>query len=137
MRASLAALATFLLLAPVANAQEATRFDLRCSGTQQEELNGPRAPRSFVLHVDLGAMQYCFDICDNVMPIERVLADRIVFLDRNEATARRNSMHTSEVSRVTGQYRSLWIESRPIPTYMETQAACEPAPFTSFPSRRF
>ena len=129
--------AAFVLMASSAAAQEASRFDLRCEGTVQERLNGPLIPKTFVLHVDLQAMEYCFDACDTVLAIEQVLSDRIVFVQDDERAARRNVLRQSEVSRVTGEYRNVWIESHPIPFFYETLATCEATAFTPFPARRF
>lgn len=113
------------------------QFDLVCTGTRQEQLNGPMASLSQRIRIDLGANQYCYDACDTVLSIAHVTASSIVFVDRQEDTPRRRSSMRAEVNRVTGAYRNLWIEVRPIPTYWDTRTQCERAPFSGFPAARF
>lgn len=136
LRSAVVALA-LCSFATSAVAQTQSRFDLHCTGTVQEQLNGPLAPYSQAFHIDLEAMEYCFDSCSRVLPITRVTSDRITFVDRSERSTRLEEMVSSEVNRVNGQYRNLWIQTRPLPTYREVVMQCEPGPFTAFPTRRF
>lgn len=132
-----AALIAVSLTAFDAAAQSATRFDLVCSGTRQMDLDGAPAPLDYRLRVDLEARRWCWNDCERTMPIVDVAPDRIVFQSESIDTARKRSTSENSVSRTTGEHRSIWIETRPIPTYVETKGQCDPAAFSGFPAARF
>lgn len=129
----------FLVAATVLLGAQAPRqqFDLVCEGTRQMQLDGPLQPITQRIRVDLSAGQYCFDACERVMHIAQVTASQIVLSERSTETARQRSSARAEINRVTGEYRNYLIESRPIPTFMETRGTCTPQAFSGFPAARF
>lgn len=132
-----AGLAALALTAVEAAAQSATQFDLVCSGTRQLTLDGPAEPHDYRLRIDLEAGRWCWDECARTMPIVEVAPDRLTLLSEVVDTPRKRSTTENTVSRVTGEHRALWIESRPIPTFVETKGQCDPAAFSGFPAARF
>lgn len=131
------ALAALVLTAADAAAQTATQFDLVCSGTRQVGVDAAPVPHDYRIRVDLEARRWCWDSCERTYEIAEVAPDRIVFERSTTDTPRKRSMSENSVSRQTGDHRLIWIESRPLPTYMETKGTCDPAAFSSFPAARF
>lgn len=125
------------LLAGAAEGQTPRQFDLRCEGTRQMDLNGPRQPHSFSIRVDLDLNRWCWTACERTYEIADIGPERITFRDESEETVRRRSRVEAYVDRTTGEFRQNWIEVRPIPTYLDVMATCEPAPFSGFPAARF
>lgn len=134
---ALGALAALSLTAVDAAAQTATQFDLVCSGTRQTTLDGPAAPLDYRLRVDLDAGRWCWDACERTFQIADVAPDRLVLQSERVDTPRKRSTTDNTVSRTTGEHRSIWIETRPMPTYFETKGQCDPAAFSGFPATRF
>lgn len=118
-------------------AQTAQRFDLVCAGTTQRGVDAEPVPDNYRIRVDLEANRWCWGACEMTFPIAEVAPDRLTFVSENVDTPRKRSMSENSVSRVTGEHRQIWIESRPIPTFLETKGQCEPGPFTGFPAARF
>lgn len=133
----IAATSILLLSAGGAFAQTATQFDLNCTGTRQMALDGPVEPHTYSFRVDLAAGRWCWNTCERTFEIVEAAPDRIVFGNENVDTARKRSTSRNEVSRRTGEHEQLWIETRPIPTYIRTAGHCEAAPFSGFPAARF
>lgn len=134
---ALAALFAVSLTAFDAAAQSATQFDLVCSGTRQMGLDAQPVPLDYRLRVDLEARRWCWNDCDRTMQIVDVAPDRLVLQTESIDTPRKRSTSDNTVSRTTGEHRSIWIETRPIPTYVETKGQCDPAAFSGFPAARF
>lgn len=136
--------ATYLKVLGVAAAALATmgqatpqQFDLTCPGDLQVALNGPRTPQTKRIRIDLTSQQWCFDECSKVQPINRATATEIVLFDFSTDDRRSRSMFRGSVNRVTGEYRNLQIESRPLQLYREERGACTAQPFSGFPQARF
>lgn len=126
--------AALILLAAQATPPQ---FDLICPGTLQARLDGPREPKVTRIRIDLNANQWCFDDCSNVQPLAQVTASEIVLFDLSNDTRQRRSMARASVNRLTGAYRNLQIEARPLQIYRDETGSCSPGPFSGFPSARF
>jgi hypothetical protein len=113
------------------------RFDLTCPGDIQTELNGLRSPQTKRIRIDLVSRQWCFDECSNVQPLAAVTATEITLFDIDTREPRRQSMARGRINRVTGEYRNLQIEARPLQIYREERGECTPSPFSGFPQARF
>lgn len=135
--ALIAGSAALALAAFDAVAQTATQFDLVCSGTRQSSINGPVEPHEYRLRIDLEAERWCWNECPRTMPIVEIAPDQLTLLSERVDTDRTRSTHENTVSRVTGEHRAIWIESRPFPTFVETKGQCEAADFSGFPAARF
>lgn len=128
---------TALIALLPAQAIASEQFNLVCKGARVTDIEGQAKPFDFTLRIDIAAKQWCWTECDQILNIANVFPDRIVFMDVDEDTFRRKNRSTAEVSRVTGVYKALWIQIRPFPTYLKTDAQCVRSDFTGFPKAQF
>lgn len=126
-----------MMMAAVAPAAAADKFDLKCSGTKTEKLDAPGAPVSFTLHIDLAAKQYCRNQCEQVLPIFDVKPDKITFHSDSTKDRRMSIYVEDHVDRKSGSYERVMIETYPTSFYEKTSASCKPAAFTPFPKTMF
>lgn len=115
----------------------ADQFDLECTGVKSEAVDGAPTPHQFGVRVNLTAKKWCWDHCERVFDIHAVHPDRIVLTDDRSDNIRTRRTSTTEVSRITGDFRLLSIILRPVAIYRKIEGACTKVPFSGFPEAKF
>ncbi len=131
-----------ILLGAVASSSASadSQFNLVCVGQEHENsfFGGEHdRPYRTTYRIDLGAKLYCYEDCQEPMPIEEVTDTRIVFVNKNIDTPSNREIHSSVIDRRTGSLQVLLSMSTPRrpETIMinSIKASCEKAEFTGFP----
>lgn len=123
-----------VMLCVSAPAMAADQFDLACQGTKITKHDGPAAPYSFHVRVDLAAKKWCADACERVAAISDIKPDRVVLADDliyNTSSDFSNSVYFD--SR-TFDYHQLSSQDRPTSSYLKVAATCTQQPFTPLPA---
>jgi hypothetical protein len=114
----------------------AAAFNLVCDLHQSQVVARGQKPATAsyreTYRIDLQAMRWCSDTCDETRPVVRA-APRELTLEA-AADARIHSLETFTINRESGR---MYRYSRIGPAHYEQRGTCRVAPFTGFPGRRF
>lgn len=121
----------------LAGAAQAQSYDLVCTGTVQDEVDGPKAPHEYGFRIDLNAGRWCWDHCDTTFALVEVAPERLVLGRADRIDRRGRYWLENEVNRQTGRHELVSISTTPPAIYRHIEGQCEPAPFSGFPSPRF
>lgn len=110
-------------------AEQATKFDLICTGEARFTPSAPARPVQHRYRVNLDESRWCWETCERTFPIVSATIDRITFHQEP------NGGYMSYVSRIDGSY-SRYNDGRR-GTWTNDRGTCEPAPFSGMPQPRF
>ena len=111
-------------------AEQATQFDLVCTG--EARFTPSERPRS-VQHryrVNTDEMRWCWESCERTFPLVSATVDRITFNQEPEGGG-----YSSYVSRIDGSYSRTNLRGRG--SWLAENGTCEPAPFSGMPEPKF
>lgn len=118
--------------------QSVQQFDLSCNVFETSGyFDSPvQSPVRIELIIDLEKMEYCEANCSKVLPIEKVMSDKIILRDYLHVD-RLVTVHISAViDRVAGTYTYIFDDKSNFKTKRHT-AECKRLPFSGFPSIKF
>jgi hypothetical protein len=111
-------------------AEQATKFDLICTG--EARFTPSERPRS-VQHryrVNIDEMRWCWEACERTFPLASATVDRITFNQEPDGGG-----YSSYVSRIDGSYSRANFSRRG--SWVADRGTCEPAPFSGMPQPKF